>query len=124
MLKDMKFSLRVNRKTIESGIKNPPSRKDRDRQFHYISQMREAFANAGDSTISVDSKKRELIGNFKNGGKAWERGAVAVKDHDFPSDAEGVAVLSKSTRISLVEQLPVIFKISIAPAQSSFAGCA
>ncbi len=93
LLKGMRFSLRVNRKTIESGIKNPPAPKDRDRQFRYISQMREAFANACDPTISVDSKKRELVGNFKNGGNSWEREALPVKDHDFPSDAEGVAVL-------------------------------
>jgi hypothetical protein len=94
LLKGMKFSLHVNRKTIESGIKNPPDPEDRDRQFRYIREMREAFANAGDPAISVDSKKRELVGNFKNGGKSWEREAVPVKDHDFPSDAEGVAVLS------------------------------
>jgi len=93
LLKGMRFSLRVNLKTIESGIKNPPAPKDRDRQFRYISRMRETFAKAGDPTISVDSKKRELVGNFKNGGKSWEREAVPVKDHDFPSDAEGVAVL-------------------------------
>ena len=93
LLRGMGFSLRVNRKTIESGIKNPPAPRNRDSQFRYISQMREAFANEGDPTISVDSKKRELVGNFKNGGKSWEREAVAVKDHDFPSDADGVAVL-------------------------------
>jgi hypothetical protein len=93
LLKDMKFSLRVNRKTIESGIKNPPTPKDRDRQFRYIKQMREAFAKAGNPVISVDSKKRELVGNFKNGGQSWEQEAMAVKDHDFPSDADGVAVL-------------------------------
>jgi len=93
LLKGMRFSLRVNRKTIESGIKNPPAPKDRDRQFRYISRMREAFAKTGDPAISVDSKKRELVGNFKNGGKSWEREGVPVKDHDFPSDAEGVAVL-------------------------------
>ena len=93
LLKDLKFSLRLNRKTVESGIKNPPSRKDRDRQFHYISEMREAFGNTGDPTISVDSKKRELVGNFKNDGKAWKCESIPVKDHDFPSDAEGVAIL-------------------------------
>jgi hypothetical protein len=93
LLKGMGFALRVNHKTIESGIKNPPAPKDRDRQFRYISHMRETFANTGDPAISVDSKKRELVGNFKNGGKSWEREAVSVKDHDFPSDAEGVAVL-------------------------------
>lgn len=93
LLKSIGFSLRVNRKTIESGIKNPPDPKDRDRQFRYISQMRESFSNAGNPVISVDSKKRELVGNFKNGGKSWECEAIAVKDHDFPSDADGVAVL-------------------------------
>ena len=93
LLKDMRFSLRVNSKTIESGIKNPPAPKDRDRQFRYISQLRDSFAKAGNPVISVDSKKRELVGNFKNGGKSWQREALAVKDHDFPSDAEGVAVL-------------------------------
>ena len=70
LLKGMGFSLRLNRKTIESGIKNPPSPEDRNRQFHYITQMRETFANTGEPTISVDSKKRELVGNFKNGGKS------------------------------------------------------
>jgi len=93
LLKDMRFSLRLNSKTIESGIKNSPAPKDRDRQFRYISQLRDSFANTGNPVISVDSKKRELVGNFKNGGKSWEREAIPVKDHDFPSDAEGVAVL-------------------------------
>lgn len=72
LLKAMRFSLRVNLKTIESGIKNPPAPKDRDRQFNYIRQMRESFAGSGNPAISVDSKKRELIGNFKNGGESWE----------------------------------------------------
>lgn len=93
LLKGMKFSLRVNRKTMESGNKNPPAPKDRDGQFHYIHQVRDTFAKAGNPIISVDSKKREMVGNFKNNGESWERKAVAVKDHDFPSDADGVAVL-------------------------------
>jgi len=93
LLKGMRFSLRVNRKSIESGIKNPPAPKDRDRQFRHIKRMREAFAKAGNPIISVESKKRELVGNFKNGGSSWGDEPVAVKDHDFPSDADGVAVL-------------------------------
>lgn len=72
LLKGMKFSLRVNRKTIESGNKNPPAPKDRDRQFRYISEMRESYTHAVNPTISVDSKKRELVGNFKNGGRSWD----------------------------------------------------
>ncbi len=93
LLKNLGFSLRVNHKAIESGNKNPPTPKDRDRQFRFIKRMREAFAEAANPIISVDSKKRELVGNFKNNGQSWENKTVKVKDHDFPSDADGVAVI-------------------------------
>lgn len=92
LLKAMDFSLRVNRKKIESGNKNPPKPEDRDRQFEYIRKVREAFAQRGNPIVSVDAKKKELIGNFKNHGRSWERDPVAVYDHDFRSDAVGRAV--------------------------------
>ena len=57
LLKGKGYSLRVNHKKIESGIKNPPPREVRDQQFEYISQMREAFAGRGSPIISVDTKK-------------------------------------------------------------------
>ena len=64
-------------------MKNPPNPKNRDRQFGYISELRDEFAKEGNPIISVDAKKKELIGNFKNSVCSWEHEAVFVKDHDF-----------------------------------------
>ncbi len=88
----MGFSLRVNHKTLESGNKNPPPRRVRNRQFKYIKQKREEFASRGSPVVRVDTKKKEQIGNFKNHGVSWERNPYLVKDHDFRSDAEGMAI--------------------------------
>ena len=93
LLKNLGFSLRINYKSMESGNKNPPAPKDRDCQFQCIKQKRESFASAQNPVISIDSKKRELIGNFKNNGTSWENEPVQVKDHDFPSDADGIALI-------------------------------
>ena len=92
LLKEMGFSLQVNRKTLESGNKNPPPRRVRNRQFKYIKQKREEFACREIPIVSVDTKKKELVGNFKNQGVSWEQKPHLVKDHDFPSDAEGKAI--------------------------------
>jgi hypothetical protein len=87
LLKQMDFRLRVNHKK-RSTVYAP----ERDKQFRYISKMRNTFARRGEPVMSVDSKKRELVGNFKNAGVAWKQEAMATLDHDFPSDAEGVAI--------------------------------
>lgn len=92
LLKDMGFSLKVNSKRIESGLSNPPDPEKRDQQFGYIGEMREHFAQEGLPIISIDTKKKELIGKFKNNGKAWQKETVAVYDHDFPTDAQGKAI--------------------------------
>jgi len=92
LLKNMKYSLRVNCKCIECGNKNPPAPADRDHQFKYIEKKRKQYAKTGNPVISVDTKKKELIGNFKNAGSSWGKEAVLVKDHDFPSDANGKAI--------------------------------
>lgn len=92
LLKAMGFSLRVNHKTLESGNKNPPSRRVRNQQFQYIERKREEFASHGNPVLSVDTKKKEQVGNFKNPGVSWECQPYLVKDHDFRSDAEGMAV--------------------------------
>lgn len=94
LLKGMKYSLRVNHKKIESGGKpvSVEERKDRDKQFRRIQHMRQDFAEAGNPVISVDSKKRELVGNFKNNGTSWRKDPHLVNDHDFRSDAEGIAI--------------------------------
>lgn len=92
LLKKMGFSLRVNHKKLESGNKNPPPRGVRNRQFAYIQRKREEFASRGNPIISVDTKKKELIGNFKNPGAGWEQQPQLVNDHDFRSDAVGMAI--------------------------------
>jgi hypothetical protein len=92
LLKQMGFSLKVNCKKIESGISNPPDPKKRDQQFGYIAYLREKFTKRQLPVISVDTKKKELIGNFKNWGDSWQESPIEVKDHDFPSDAKGKAI--------------------------------
>jgi hypothetical protein len=87
LLRKLKFSLRVNQK--ELGAKHP----DRDRQFHRIARLRRRFVQQGDPIISVDAKKRELVGNFRNAGAKWDREPTPVNDHDFRTLASGVAVL-------------------------------
>jgi hypothetical protein len=87
LLKDLKYRLRVNHKKLTRG--SPP---DRDAQFRYIAAQRETFGRQGLPVISIDSKKRELVGNFKNHGATWSRTPTLVNDHDFPSDAKGVAL--------------------------------
>ena len=87
LLRKLKFSLRVNQKRL--GAKHPA----RDRQFHRIARLRRRFVQHGDPIISVDAKKRELAGNFKNAGTQWDRDPTLVNDHDFRSLANGVAVL-------------------------------
>jgi hypothetical protein len=87
LLKQMGYSLRVNHKKLARGASG-----DRDAQFVAIAELREACAANGDPIISVDTKKKELVGNFKNAGAAWNRSPVAVNDHDFRSDAIGMAV--------------------------------
>ena len=84
--KHLKFSLKANRKTI-AETQHPY----RDQQFNYIAKMNKRFAAVGEPAISVDGKKKELIGNFYNPGRAWCRQADKVSDHDFRSAATAIA---------------------------------
>ena len=83
----MGYSLRVNRKKLESANKNPPPREVSNQQFAYISEQREAFARRGYPIASADTKKKQLIGKFKTNGVTWEQQPPLVNNHDFPSDA-------------------------------------
>ncbi len=87
LLYEMDYSLRVGRKQLATD-----SSPDRDRQFDYISSLRNRFQRQGLPIISVDTKKRELVGNLRNGGAKWDRSPVLVNDHDFRSDSIGVAI--------------------------------
>jgi transposase len=86
LLKQMGFSLKCNKR------KRPgPQSPERDAQFHYIAAQKEKYAAAGLPIISVDTKKKELIGNFRSQGRAWCKEAPEVSDHGFASEAECVA---------------------------------
>ncbi|MEU1185997.1 ISAzo13 family transposase [Streptomyces sp. NPDC005820] len=85
LLREEGFSLQANAKTIE-GAQHP----DRDAQFRYLNEQARDHRDAGDPVISVDSKKKELIGDYKNAGREWRPAGqpVRVKTHDFPGQAE------------------------------------
>lgn len=89
MLKRMGSSLRTAIRRRRGVTKDPAQR---DEQFRYIASQRKEFGQAGLPVISVDTKKKELIGNFRNPGRSWCKQAPEVDEHDFPSQAEGVAV--------------------------------
>ena len=87
ILKDLDYRLRVNHKRVSQG-----SGADRNEQFEYIADERTRFADRDLPIVSIDTKKRELVGNFKNPGTAWRHTPELVKDHDFRSEAEGIAI--------------------------------
>ena len=88
LLKDNDYALRANVKSQEAGSNHP----DRDIQFRYIAKMKEEFRAAGLPIISIDTKKKEQVGNFKNTGRVWGQEAEQVNGHDFRSQADGLAV--------------------------------
>jgi transposase len=89
LLREAGFSLQGNAKTIE-GTQHP----DRDAQFRYISEQARDHQVTGDPVISVDTKKKELIGEFKNAGREWRPAGepVPARTHDFPGDSAGKAI--------------------------------
>jgi len=89
ILKEQGYSLQSNKKML-SGKNHP----DRDAQFRHINKTVNRFVKYNSPIISVDTKKKELVGNFKNAGKTWEKtgNGVEVLDHDFRSLGEGLAV--------------------------------
>ena len=89
LLKEQRYSLQANQKTRE-GTAHP----DRDSQFQHINAQTAAFQRQGQPVISVDTKKKELIGPFKQGGREWEPVGrpVAVNVHDFPDPDLGKGI--------------------------------
>lgn len=88
-LRKLDYSLQANRKDKEGE-----SHADRDQQFQYISQTAKRFLRRGEPVISVDTNKKERVGNFKNNGRKWRKKGQTprVNVHDFPSLAEGTAI--------------------------------
>jgi hypothetical protein len=89
LLREEGFSLQGNAKTVE-GKQNP----DRDAQFRYLNDSVKDHQAAGDPVVSVDTKKKELIGEYKNPGRGWRPGGEPVKvaTHDFPDPQLGKAI--------------------------------
>ena len=88
-LRRLGYSLQANKKEKEGE-----SHANRDQQFRYISGTAKRFLRRNEPVISVDTKKKERVGNFKNGGRKWRKKGQAprVNVHDFPSLAEGTAI--------------------------------
>jgi len=88
-LEKMGYTLQANVKTREG-----PQHPNRDAQFRYLNRQVKAFRRSGDPVISVDTKKKELVGAFKNGGRRWlpKGKADRVFVHDFPHLGEGKAI--------------------------------
>lgn len=89
LLHDLGYSLQANRKTLE-GSSHP----DRDAQFEHINRQAQEYFATSDPVISVDTKKKELVGEFKNGGREWHPKGMPerVKVHDFPEPELGRVV--------------------------------
>jgi Rhodopirellula transposase DDE domain len=89
VLQNLGYSLQANRKTRE-GAEHP----DRNAQFEHIAQRAKEFQGRAQPVISVDTKKKELVGDFKNAGREWHPQArpPAVRVHDFQDDELGKAI--------------------------------
>ena len=89
LLEEMGYSLQMNQKMNQAGKEHP----DRNAQFEHINEKVKAFLDAESPVISIDCKKKELIGSFKNNGSEYaEKGnPVKVLDHDFPLPGKGKA---------------------------------
>jgi hypothetical protein len=89
LLRENGFSLQANAKTLE-GAQHP----DRDTQFRYINDQVKDHQAGGEPVVSVDTKKKEVVGEFKNAGREWRPAGdpVRVDVHDFPGDALGKAL--------------------------------
>ena len=90
LLEKMGFSLQVNQKMKQVGKESP----DRDAQFQHINDTVLGYIKTGQPVISIDCKKKENIGNFKNSGAEYapKKQPVEVLDHDFPLPENGKAV--------------------------------
>ena len=87
LLDEVDYALHANRKSL--CARPSPLR---DQQFGCLNHQREAFTRSGYPIISVDTKKKELVGQFKNQGRVWSRDPILVQDHDFRSQAQGMAI--------------------------------
>lgn len=83
LLRERGYGLRANVKRLAG-----PPHPDREQQFQYLQQQRRVFLAAGLPVLSIDAKKKELVGNFKNTGRSWTKDPAAVNTYDFIADAQ------------------------------------
>jgi hypothetical protein len=86
LLGELGYALHANTKSLSRRCR------ERDQQFCYIAEEKKQFLQRGLPIISVDTKKKELVGNFKNAGRVWSQRATPVNDHDFRSEGQGMAI--------------------------------
>jgi len=86
LLEEIGYALHANRKSL---CQSSPRR---DEQFGVLNHLRAEFVQSGCPIISVDTKKKELVGQFKNSGRVWSAHPILVQDHDFRSQAKGMAI--------------------------------
>lgn len=94
LIKELKYSLRCNSKKISNGGKKltKEEMEERNEQFEYVKKKREEFVKQGYPVISVDTKSKEMIGNFKNPGTRYKKESDLVFDHDFKTYGIGRAI--------------------------------
>jgi hypothetical protein len=88
LLKQHGYVKRKAQKSRTMGRRHP----DRNAQFEKIARLKQEYLEAGDPVVSIDTKKKELLGNFYREGKLYTQEAITVFDHDFPSAASGVVI--------------------------------
>jgi hypothetical protein len=88
LLKQHGYVKRKAQKSQTMGRRHP----DRNAQFEKIARLKQEYLEAGDPVVSIDTKKKELLGNFYREGKLYTQEPIAVFDHDFPSAASGVVI--------------------------------
>jgi len=88
LMKQNNYVKRQAQKSQTMGRRHP----QRNAQFENIAKLKKEYLDAGDPVLSIDAKKKELLGNFYRDGKLYTRQVLAVFDHDFPSAASGVVI--------------------------------
>ncbi len=112
ILKKLNYTLKSNSKQISNGGKKltAEEKEKRDQQFEYINEIRKKYKTINNPIISTDTKKKELIGNFKNNGTRYKKSADLVNDHDFLTYCTGKAALYGIYDVSNNEGFVVVGK--------------
>ena len=122
IVRDLGFSLKSNVKKISNGGKKKTREEEekRDAQFNYIAHNRNYFREKGYASISCDTKKKEIIGNFKNPGTRYKKKADLTNDHDFITYCKGKAALYGNYDWQMNEGFVAVGEFMKEPKKSNF----